>query len=519
MAIEHTHQRVTWADGTWADVNTVHIPASERLVFRRVKVDGQPLFDRLRDIGDMWLFKGREKGLDQHTSIIWALNSPYSRTVHVFPTIEPVTDDGEYILDAGSYIQFMLRKMAANGWLREEMGVLQADVADVEWRAGAEAVVRHLANLPQRALIAGDRDLTTLDPMRDIVRLGGGIPLRHDPQTPESQAAFNTAFFLLEHEDWISHHSSLGSAHGFAAAAYGVFAPPLYNRAAIWQSEDGTWRIDRLNMKDIDIVDFMVGQEAPSPLSQRPPAINPQAPSEIAIYTRYYGVETTGRVLGRTPKDADRIEFSVVGQMVCGYKWGGDLLIPQDGFIISIARAMLPNMPTMYRTSDSTKLRYKFKREGSIISGVQGGPILLRNGDIALDEHTAEREQIWGSREIDGEWVVGVVPTDWNAAKASIGSYRAARTAIGIKAGGDRVVVQIDGVNTGMGTKRDSVGATLLELCEQLLQAGAVDAINLDGGGSATLFVHGGMMSRPADRRGRPGIYYDRLVPSVGVVV
>ena len=59
---------------------------------------------------------------------------------------------------------------------------------------------------------------------------------------------------------------------------------------------------------------------------------------------------------------------------------------------------------------------------------------------------------------------------------------------------------------------------TLSELTDLLQKAGAVDALNLSGEGSSHLFVAGGLANTPSDRRGRPGVVFERMLPSIGIV-
>lgn len=71
------------------------------------------------------------------------------------------------------------------------------------------------------------------------------------------------------------------------------------------------------------------------------------------------------------------------------------------------------------------------------------------------------------------------------------------RTAIGVTATGRVLLVVVDGRTT------DSVGMTLFGLATTMKSLGAVSAINLDGGGSATMWIRGqGVVSRPSDRSG-----------------
>ena len=54
------------------------------------------------------------------------------------------------------------------------------------------------------------------------------------------------------------------------------------------------------------------------------------------------------------------------------------------------------------------------------------------------------------------------------------------------------------------GRQRDSVGMSFPELAEYMVQIGCEEALNLDGGGSATLWVYGTVMNSPSEGRERP---------------
>ena len=52
------------------------------------------------------------------------------------------------------------------------------------------------------------------------------------------------------------------------------------------------------------------------------------------------------------------------------------------------------------------------------------------------------------------------------------------------------------------GRRAWSVGMSLTELADQLLALGAFQAMNLDGGGSSTLWVRGTIVNYPSDPAG-----------------
>ena len=75
---------------------------------------------------------------------------------------------------------------------------------------------------------------------------------------------------------------------------------------------------------------------------------------------------------------------------------------------------------------------------------------------------------------------------------------RAPRTALGITADGSLLLVVVDGRSSS------SQGMSLQELAEFMLQLGAKDALNLDGGGSSEMVLKGRIVNHPSDGRERP---------------
>ncbi|MGH2739339.1 MAG: phosphodiester glycosidase family protein [Actinomycetota bacterium] len=68
------------------------------------------------------------------------------------------------------------------------------------------------------------------------------------------------------------------------------------------------------------------------------------------------------------------------------------------------------------------------------------------------------------------------------------------RTGVGITGGGQILLVVVDGRRSGW-----SIGMTLSEFAQEFRRQGAVEAMNLDGGGSSTMVVKGKVVNRPSD--------------------
>jgi len=115
-------------------------------------------------------------------------------------------------------------------------------------------------------------------------------------------------------------------------------------------------------------------------------------------------------------------------------------------------------------------------KEFGVKEGVSFGPPLIVNGKPTI-------------KKGDGGW--GIAP----------------RTAIGQRATGEVLMLVIDGRSL------KSLGATLRNVQDILLEYGAVNAANLDGGSSTTMYFNGKVINKPSDKLG------ERTVPTAFVVM
>lgn len=110
---------------------------------------------------------------------------------------------------------------------------------------------------------------------------------------------------------------------------------------------------------------------------------------------------------------------------------------------------------------------------GAILHAVGGGPRLMRGGGISIEA---------GAEGISEAFV----------------DTRHPRTAFGYN-DSTCFLVTVDGRREGY-----SAGMNLYELADLMKELGAAEAINLDGGGSTTMWVDGTIRNRPSDNRIRP---------------
>jgi len=112
---------------------------------------------------------------------------------------------------------------------------------------------------------------------------------------------------------------------------------------------------------------------------------------------------------------------------------------------------------------------------------VQAGPLLVRDGRSLVDGSDPEGFSS-GSGQFDSDITVGRYP----------------RCALGV--GEDELLaVSCDGRRSGV-----DAGLELAELARLLISFGAREAINLDGGGSATLLLRGHLLNRPYSNVDQP---------------
>jgi hypothetical protein len=110
---------------------------------------------------------------------------------------------------------------------------------------------------------------------------------------------------------------------------------------------------------------------------------------------------------------------------------------------------------------------------------LQAGPLLVRDGLRTVADGLDDEGFSAGAHQFDSDITAGRYP----------------RAALGVA--GDRLIaLACDGR-----TRRDA-GMTLAELGDALLRLGVSDALNLDGGGSASLVYEGRLRNRPREPHG-----------------
>jgi len=147
-----------------------------------------------------------------------------------------------------------------------------------------------------------------------------------------------------------------------------------------------------------------------------------------------------------------------------------------DATINGIYRFAQPN-PNTATTPAPAPLQSQGTQADSSFAAIGGGPRLVKNGQVHV---TYDEEVFFGS---------GVN-----------GTSQEPRTAVGFTSDRRVVLVTVDGRQTS------SVGATLNEMAQFMIERGCVEAMNLDGGGSAQMAIPGRYVNVPSEVRAVPTI-------------
>jgi exopolysaccharide biosynthesis protein len=147
--------------------------------------------------------------------------------------------------------------------------------------------------------------------------------------------------------------------------------------------------------------------------------------------------------------------------------------LARAGSAQAVARAALGKMPDG-RTEIRAVAVEEVPRQWNPVWAIGGGPILVAGGV----KHVRDREE-------------------WFDAQSGIqAAAPAPRTAVALLGGGRVLFLVVDG------RSEHSRGVTLDELADMLLELGAQDAMNVDGGGSSAMVVNGVLVTHPSDKAG-----------------
>ena len=506
----YSRTRITRGDESFYDVVEVTAPDVTKVEFHKGISSNSRL--KLDDIAQLRMLKALTRGISSPVALLWdayghdetreeidlAYQGQGTNIVQISKNAW-ITHHLRYLVETCNYV-------IIGGCLRVKELATEKDLKTQEILDLLYAQNR--IKLYQEDLTQPIEEVyRSFNPLKDVVAVGTiGLPSFHG-RMGHYPLVFNTSFFLFEEEDFISEFSLLGDAYSLQIRDGLIESPPLFNRSALLFTAGGDVSLRQISLHDLRLQ--ALGREwdlSAFSLNQAP-----SKAGDYALYNRHFGVEEAGETWAQTPKAPEKVEFIIIDRSIVGFKRGGETEIPHNGFVLSLPEGDLP------QRIFANEVTYAFRSGAHYVTGIQCGPGLLKNGEIILDEHTLKKEQFFRKTLAGGKVLdYGVVPTDY---AGDIDETQAARMAIGVDFDGRFRVLAVEGVNRGMAEATgESSGASLSELALVLKNRGYKHALNLDGGGSANIQYFYGQLVKGADRRGLPGITYERLIPSVGVI-
>lgn len=277
----------------------------------------------------------------------------------------------------------------------------------------------------------------------------------------------------------------------------------------------GYWGLDRYVIDHVAIDDVAAHEAAlsPSPTVAAAPETSPAAPAPVVTATTYLDGDTSIEISTvASGAGSSRVTYYVADVYV------SDGTQVRGGFAENkFGRNIVKGTSDIAESYDAVFAingdYYGFRDNGILIrngvlyrdNGARTGLAIYRNGTMAVyDERTTTGADllaagVWNTLSfgpalvVDGEVQKGIDQgeVDNNFGLRSIQGNNP-RTGIGLIDTNHFVFVVVDGRSSGY-----SRGVTMTEFAEIFNRLGATVAYNLDGGGSATMYLNGALVNKP----------------------
>ncbi len=283
-------------------------------------------------------------------------------------------------------------------------------------------------------------------------------------------AAINAGFFRLDTSIWA------GDAAGILKIDGQVLSESQNNRTALLISNfadrsdvyiNPIWLDERLSAKKINLVLSGLNRERKA--------------NEAIRYSPEFAKTTL--------TDNTGLEFTVrKGKITAVNDMTGSSPIPADGYVISASGSLRDDLLPRVKVGDKIALL-----TGPTVDN--GGHFLTEANAKYLAAYSTAEDITNGVPQLVKN---GKIDITWEQEKSSKSfvETRHPRTAVAKLKDGKFLMITVDGRTESSG------GIGLQDLAEYLLGLGATDAMNLDGGGSTTMFLDGKVVNHPSDKEG-----------------
>lgn len=263
---------------------------------------------------------------------------------------------------------------------------------------------------------------------------------------PGAALKVNASFFIMDPIDCATVYDHVGTCLGLMVKNGTVLNPPLYSREALLVRKNGTVSIEEPDIRRTDIVIggtvYRHGKNA-------------------ILYTRPERLRTPG---GTGKK------LIIIGCRVAAVVERGSAAIPASGFVLC------PEGECAAKPGDAVS----YPGMEDVVFGIQVGNSIVRDG-VKTDRF---RSRFYNIRHLEP------VPFPPSLYPMNFKAGRAARIALGADKNGKPMLLWAEGApKLGYLPGTHSRGASLADMADICADLGMVNAVNLDGGGSAQLLL------------------------------
>ena len=283
----------------------------------------------------------------------------------------------------------------------------------------------------------------------------------------------NASFFIMDRFDCATVYDQVGTPLGLRVKDGVILDPPLYEREALLVKKDGSVTVEPLSIRSLKI---KVGDRVFTP------------GVDADIFTR------PARAVAPGGK-----QLVIVGRRVAQVLPKGHGPVPASGFVLR------PHGDFTAKAGDVVT----YLGLEDVTFGIQVGNSILRKGQ-KTGHFISKFYNIRGFEPVP--YPPSLYPLDFRNA-------RAARIAIGADCEGKPMILWAEGAGKiGYVAGRDSRGASLSDMADICAEMGMVDAVNLDGGGSAQILVDNKRSLMISDRNAPDASEAERPVPMALIV-
>lgn len=289
----------------------------------------------------------------------------------------------------------------------------------------------------------------------------------------EASFKVNCGFFIMDRFDCASVYDRVGTPFGMMIKNGKLLSPPLFDREALIVRQDGS-----------------VSVEAPS-----------LADLTIRIGEREYRQGVNARLFSRPECKKIRAKgrkLVIIGDRVAAVS-DGAVTVPASGFVLlsNKAEGVKPGDKVEYPGMENVRFALQVGNS-IIINGVKTRCFISRFYNIRKLQPVPFPPSLY--------------PMDFEKA-------RAARIALGADSGGKPMLLWAEGApKLGYIPGQHSCGASLSELSDICGDVGMVNAVNLDGGGSAQMLIDNKRRLAVSDRNEADFSEAERAVP-LGIMI